>query len=121
MNKIKVKNYTEVPENYTGIIEYPNGTKYWHKKGKLHREDGPAVEWTDGSKEWHIEGVWYKISQLQFLIRTSIYLGKKQNGNYNLDWLRFLTEEGLREYPIVPGMESYGPFIHSYAESSTKT
>ena len=25
--------------------------------GKLHREDGPAVENTDGTKRWYIEGV----------------------------------------------------------------
>jgi len=31
---------------------YPDGTKSWCLHGKLHREDGPAVEWPDGSKEW---------------------------------------------------------------------
>jgi hypothetical protein len=128
-----------IPKNFTGVAEYPNGTKHWYKEGKLHREDGPAVEWIIGYKEWWVEGlrhrtdgpaieypngekswyienIWYSIPKLQFLIRTSIYLGKKQNGNYNLDWLRFLTEEGLREYPIVPGMESYGPFIHLFGQ-----
>ena len=24
--------------------------------GKLHREDGPAIEWTNGRKEWWING-----------------------------------------------------------------
>jgi hypothetical protein len=33
-----------------------NGTKRWRLKGKLHREDGPAVEWADGDKEWWING-----------------------------------------------------------------
>jgi hypothetical protein len=34
-------------------IEY-NGTKEWYKNGKLHREDGPAIEWTDGSESWYL-------------------------------------------------------------------
>ena len=28
----------------------------WYENGKLHREDGPAVEWSDGGKEWYFEG-----------------------------------------------------------------
>lgn len=46
-----------------------NGDKYWYLKdkitpveyaggsdGKLHREDGPAVEWADGALEWYLHG-----------------------------------------------------------------
>ena len=29
---------------------YPNGDKYWCLNGKLHREDGPAIEWANGDK-----------------------------------------------------------------------
>ena len=32
------------------------GTKLWWLNGKLHREDGPAVEFADGSKLWYIYG-----------------------------------------------------------------
>ena len=35
---------------------YPNGTKYWYLNGKLHREDGPAVEYANGSKSWYLSG-----------------------------------------------------------------
>ena len=35
---------------------YPNGIKYWCLNGKLHREDGPAIEWADGDKEWYLNG-----------------------------------------------------------------
>ena len=48
-----------VPENFTGIAEYKNEYKEWHKNGKLHREDGPAIEYANGDKEW------YKNGQLQ--------------------------------------------------------
>ena len=43
------------------MIEYTvqvnnDGDTYWHLNGKLHREDGPAVEHSDGSKEWYLNG-----------------------------------------------------------------
>ena len=31
---------------------YDNGNKYWYLNGKLHREDGPAIEYANGSKSW---------------------------------------------------------------------
>lgn len=30
--------------------------KKWYRNGKLHREDGPAVERADGTKEWYFNG-----------------------------------------------------------------
>jgi hypothetical protein len=35
---------------------YANGTKRWRIDGKLHREDGPAVEYADGTKRWYLNG-----------------------------------------------------------------
>ena len=35
---------------------YPNGDKEWFLNGKLHREDGPAVEYADGHKSWYLNG-----------------------------------------------------------------
>ena len=32
-------------------IEYANGNKSWWINGKRHREDGPAIEFADGDKE----------------------------------------------------------------------
>ena len=37
-------------------IEWADGRKSWWINGQLHRVDGPAVEWVDGSKEWWING-----------------------------------------------------------------
>ena len=40
-------------------IEYSNGNKSWkswYLNGKLHREDGPTIEWADGRKEWYRNG-----------------------------------------------------------------
>ena len=35
---------------------YSNGTKRWFLNGKLHREDGPAVESSGGTKWWYLNG-----------------------------------------------------------------
>jgi len=35
---------------------YDNGDKEWYLNGKLHREDGPAIEWAGGSKDWYLNG-----------------------------------------------------------------
>ena len=37
-------------------IEDADGSKFWFINGKLHREDGPAVERADGSKSWFLNG-----------------------------------------------------------------
>jgi len=37
-------------------IEWADGSKDWYLNGKLHREDGPAIEWADGSKDWYLNG-----------------------------------------------------------------
>lgn len=40
-------------------IEYINGDKAWARNGELHREDGPAVEYADGHIRWYLEGEEY--------------------------------------------------------------
>ena len=37
-------------------IERPNGSKGWWLNGKYHREDGPAVERENGHKQWILNG-----------------------------------------------------------------
>ena len=37
-------------------IEWADGDKWWYLKGKLHREDGPAMEFASGGKEWYLNG-----------------------------------------------------------------
>lgn len=33
-------------------MTYPDGTSWWYHHGKIHREDGPAVQWSNGVSEW---------------------------------------------------------------------
>ena len=40
---------------------YENGTKEWYLNGKLHREDGPAIEYNDGNKDWYLNGKRHRV------------------------------------------------------------
>ena len=42
-------------------IEYADGYKAWYLNGKRHREDGPAVEWPDGTQFWYLNGVRHRV------------------------------------------------------------
>ena len=57
---IKVSSLNEIPENYSGIVEYPNRNKEWLLNGELHRTDGPAVEHANGDKWWFLNGKWHR-------------------------------------------------------------
>jgi len=42
-------------------IERANGDKAWHLNGKYHRLDGPAVEYTNGYKAWYQNGKLHRL------------------------------------------------------------
>lgn len=129
MKIIKVQYGAGIPDKFTGIVEYEDGDKKeWYKEGKYHREDGPAKEYSDGSKVWYIEGKlhredgpaldftsgykewWidncgYHKETLEDLIELCIFLGKEK-GKHGLVWLRFLDEDEIEEFPIIPGMDT---------------
>ena len=56
MKTIKVKEWDEIPVNFTGIAEWPDGTKKWFLNGKRHRLDGPTSEFPSGEKQWWLNG-----------------------------------------------------------------
>ena len=37
-------------------VEWDDGAKSWYINGKRHREDGPAIEYSNGAKSWCING-----------------------------------------------------------------
>ena len=51
-------------------IIYKNGTLVWYKKGKIHREKGPAVIYANGDTEYFLSGVrfqfddWIKLTPI---------------------------------------------------------
>jgi len=40
-----------------------NGDKHWFLCGKLHREDGPAIEYANGDRFWYLNGEEYTESE----------------------------------------------------------
>lgn len=41
------------------IVKVWGDSTEWWLNGKLHNEDGPAIEWKDGRKQWFIDGIEY--------------------------------------------------------------
>jgi hypothetical protein len=60
MKTIKIRDYSELPKGFTGIVKYTSGTKVWYLNGELHRTDGPAWEEADGSKSWYLNGQYHR-------------------------------------------------------------
>jgi hypothetical protein len=60
-------------------IECVNESKYWYQNDVLHREDGPAIEYTDGytdcTKLWYLNGK--QITEEEFITRTNDKLLKE--------------------------------------------
>ena len=58
--KYPIINNIKAYETEKGIVEIiknkNSGKKEWFLNGKLHREDGPAMEQADGSKRWFLHG-----------------------------------------------------------------
>ena len=48
------KNNSENCKSECKVDEY--GTRSWYLNGKLHRDDGPAIEYASGHKEWYLNG-----------------------------------------------------------------
>jgi hypothetical protein len=99
MKIIKVKSYKEIPNHFTGIVEFPTGDKWWCKNGLLHREDGPAVEYLGGAKSWYLEGKKYNEINLKDFVVLDCYKGK-----YDLMWYKLLGRNSIFEYPDIPGL-----------------
>jgi len=122
MKTIKVKRWREIPKNFTGVVEYPNGDKSWHKEGDYHREDGPAVEWESGYKEWYLEGKrhredgpavelicgtkrWYLEDKNQEMVSLRKYIILDYyKGKYNLMWYKLLDKNKILDIPNIPGL-----------------
>ena len=60
-------------KTYTVKID-DNGDKCWYRNGKLHHEDGPAVEWADGTRFWYLDGK--SLTKSEFMARNKSCDGK---------------------------------------------
>ena len=129
MKTIKLSNGKPVSRNFTGIVEWPSGTKEWYLNGKLHRVNGPAVEWSDGAKQWYVNGKlhradgpaieningakdWY-LDNLWFFTLKPLgeYIIIQEGLPSTMEWLgnpvstlKVLTAEGIKFIPNLPGI-----------------
>ena len=40
---------------------FADGGSYWYLNGLLHRENGPAIEFLNGHREWYLRGICIKV------------------------------------------------------------
>jgi hypothetical protein len=104
METIKVRDYSELPTDFTGIVEYL-GAKVWLLNGKQHRVDGPAVEFYD-TKSWWLNGI-----AIYALGPIGEYILIEDGLPSEVEWLgelvtqrKVLTEKGIMYIPNLPGL-----------------
>lgn len=93
-------------------VEFSNGTKEWYLKGKLHRENGPAIEYKNGDKRFFINDMEVDFSFLMKFIKdkTQIFIGV-ENG-----CAKFLNEENIEEIRINFFVDKIKESIKNYTE-----
>ena len=55
MKTIKLDKWKDLPENYTGVVDWDD-LIFYYLNGKLHRTDGPAFIWSNGDIEYYLNG-----------------------------------------------------------------
>lgn len=120
--------------NFTGIVEWSNGSKVWYKEEKFHRDNGPAIEWDNGFREWWLEGKlhredgpaieyyseyehedhadyreWYlkgKNYSNSWLFRDEFILSEEPHPKYpKILLFKILKKDKIEEYLLIPGMK----------------
>ncbi|NBT47482.1 MAG: hypothetical protein EBT07_06625 [Actinobacteria bacterium] len=105
MKIISVTSGLQIPNKYTGIVQWPSTTE-WYKKGFIHREDGPAIEYPNDRKEWFLNG------QEIYSFNVKDYIVVEQGiPQSQIKWLgkritniKILTENGFMYIPDLPGI-----------------
>jgi antitoxin component YwqK of YwqJK toxin-antitoxin module len=81
LKTIKVKDDSQIPNDFTGIAEFPDGSKAWFLNGKVHRDnDLPAVENTSGYKGWYKNGEPHRENDLPAIEQSNGYKAWYLNG-----------------------------------------
>lgn len=88
--KIEVKT-TDLGSGYS-MEEYSCGVKRWYLNGKLHRENGPAVEGSNGEKYWYLDGI--ELSEQRYVDEQKILSLHKENEEMK-EFLRLLDSSGI--------------------------
>lgn len=79
---------------FNGVAKDDLGRCHHYRLGRLHREDGPAIEYPDGSEEWHLNGEIHR-EDGPALIDTFLNLVQyRQNGKKHREDGPAVIEEG---------------------------
>src|ERR1700691_543947 len=60
MEILKIDIWCNLPENYTGIVDYHDGDIHYYLNGLHHRVDGPAVIYTNGLIVYYLNGILHR-------------------------------------------------------------
>ena len=108
MKTIKPKTWHDIPQGYTGIIEYENGDKSWYKNLNLHREDGPAWIYKNDYKQWYLNDMFIWDSAEKLNLTDQIILSKILHPNYpTVQVWKILDKDKVWEQIVIPGMEEF--------------
>lgn len=78
-------------------VIYLDGANHWtNEEGRLHREDGPAIEYLNGDWSWLFNGKWHRISG------PSEWIGRKYGWWVNDENITDLVHECLRRATDLP-------------------
>jgi hypothetical protein len=83
------------------ILDNSNSNvKIFRLDGKLHREDGPAIEWKDGRIEWFLFGKLHRVDGPAVISSDGEYKGWFLNGYVysKEEWFSKLTPEQQYNY-----------------------
>jgi hypothetical protein len=100
-NKIIVENSCVIPDNFTGIVELSDGTKFYYELGDLHRENGPAVIRADGSETWYIRNKKHRLGGPANICANGTLEWWFDNQYHNLYGPAIIYANGTREWRIV--------------------
>ncbi len=110
MNIIKAKNWKDIPNNFTGIVEWDNEDLEWFKDNRQHREDGFSYKsYNNDHYHWALNGiVLFCTNTGKIDLRNKIILSKEQHPLYStVQVWKYLNENWIQEQIVIPGMEEY--------------
>jgi hypothetical protein len=84
------------------VVEYLEQTIHF-LNGKIHREDGPAVERTNGSKEWRINGRLHRVDGPAVINTNGDKLWYKEGALHREDGPAVELADGRKEWRINGG------------------
>ncbi len=107
-----INHWKEIPECYSGIINFVETSEFpesifWLKNGRQHREDGPAIIDDTGYKRWYLNDkfIWSSLMERRYL-KDKIILSKNLHPEYpTVQIWKWIEINGMREQIMIPGME----------------